>query len=144
MKLTKDEDETISIDQQIISAQEKHAQHLISLSKDVPEGKQWRAIEQIKRMSELREQFKGDFDKIQQLVGDMKQRISDNLLQEDRPYGLLTKGYSSYIECLQIDQLRFLSLFNQDEVHWQQSLVMARKSSQQYERQMKAFMEESQ
>ena len=45
-------------------------------------------------------------------------KVRSNVLTEENPYGLLTRGEEKYLRCLDLNLESFKNLIRQDEAHW--------------------------
>ena len=59
---------------------------------------------------------------INERVKIVKDIVRKSVTKEENPIGVLTRDEQEYIECLEIQHVRFEILMMEDEVHWIENL----------------------
>ena len=60
---------------------------------------------------------------------DARVKVRTNIVTEENPYGLLTRGKENYLKCLEFDYRGLEDFMRQDEAHWAEHFEVVKRDS---------------
>ena len=94
----------------------------------------------IERLAAVKIEIDASLAKAQKHLEEARMKIRSNLLTEENPYGVLTRGEEKYLKSLELDYRSLENLMRQDEGHWTDNLEVVKRDSIKIKDQIEAMV----